>query len=124
MFEPKVLLPILEIGGIINDHTNAPMYEPIVEEAIGENPVVHEIPRRASQRVRRSTISNDYVTYLTEVEHDEGVLVDLATYMEAIGSENSQSWKHAREEEIKSVQIKKVWTLVEKVDSMRPIGCK
>lgn len=35
MFEPKVLLPILEIGDIINDHANAPMHKRIVEEAIG-----------------------------------------------------------------------------------------
>ena len=124
MLEPEVLPPIPEIGGIINDHANEPMHEPVIEEVAGESPVINEIPRRASQRVRRSVISNDYVTYLTEVEHDEGMLVDPATYMEAMNSENFQSWKHAMEEEIKSMQINQVWSLVEKTNSIRPIGCK
>ncbi|KAM2872438.1 hypothetical protein FF1_019953 [Malus domestica] len=100
------------------------MHEHVIEEAAGESPIINEIPRRVSQRVRRSAISKDYATYLTDVEHDEGMLVDPTTYMEARNGENFQSWKHAMEEEIKSMQINQVWLLVEKTNLMKPIGCK
>ncbi|RVX10368.1 Retrovirus-related Pol polyprotein from transposon TNT 1-94 [Vitis vinifera] len=55
--------------------------------------VVDGVPLRRSQRVRRSTISDDYMIYLQEYEYDGYNASDPITYQEAIHCPQFTSWK-------------------------------
>ncbi|KAM1386265.1 hypothetical protein ACFX1X_032945 [Malus domestica] len=125
VFETSFSQPSRENNVAEGHQINEPQQDgPIVEPNANELQIALEAPRRASQRIRRSAIPEDYITYFCEVEHDEGIMTDPATFMHAIKSENSLSWQRAMEEEIRSMHSNQVWTLIEKTESMIPIGCK
>jgi hypothetical protein len=69
-----------------------------------------EVAPRRSQRVKRSSILNDYNIYNIEIAHMEG---DPASYEEAMRSAHSSKWLEAMEDEMKSMSPNVVWDLVE-----------
>ena len=73
-----------------------------------------EEPLRRSQRVRKSAISGDYVTYNTEFLYNVEGLDDImwesdpTSFKEAIKSKYSSEWFNAMNDEIKSMSTNKV----------------
>ncbi|TQD69871.1 hypothetical protein C1H46_044597 [Malus baccata] len=76
--------------------------------------VPHEpiLPLRQSSRIRKPTMSNDYV-YLQESEFDFGDVDDPLTYSQAMNSPQQSLWHIAMKEELESMSKNKVWTLVD-----------
>uniref|UniRef100_A0A2N9I4J9 Integrase catalytic domain-containing protein n=1 Tax=Fagus sylvatica TaxID=28930 RepID=A0A2N9I4J9_FAGSY len=81
-------------------------------------------PVRRSQRVRRPTLSNDYVVYLGECDFDIGKVVDPISFDQAIDGPQSSKWVEAMEDEMLSMKHNDVWELVELPNGFKPIGCK
>jgi hypothetical protein len=79
-----------------------------------------EAPRR-SQKVRRSTILNDYEIYNTEEFHMEG---DPTSYEEAMRSAHSSKWLEAMKDEMKCMSSNGVWELEEIPKGVKTVGCK
>jgi hypothetical protein len=46
------------------------------------------------------------------------------TYTEAMMKPDSEKWLGALESELQSMQDNQVWNLVDRIDGVRPIGCK
>ena len=80
---PVASAPI--VGPMVDQHPVAIQDEPI-EQVAQETPdvVVEDAPLKRLERVRRSTISDDYIIYLQEHEYDIGDTSDPTTYKEAI----------------------------------------
>ena len=78
---------------------------------------------RQSSRIRKPTISNDYV-YLQESEFDSGDINDPLSYSQAMSSPQAALWKKAMEEELESMSKNNVWTLVELGSNTKLIGSK
>ena len=53
------------------------------------------------------------------IENDEPL-----TYMEAIMSRNSDKWLVAMQSKMDSMYTNKVWTLLDALEGVNPIGCK
>jgi hypothetical protein len=64
-----------------------------------------EAPRR-SQRVIKSAIPADYEVYNTKEFQMED---DPASFEEAMSSDRSSKWLEAMEDEMKSMNVNKVW---------------
>ena len=79
---------------------------------------------RRSQRVRRPTLSNDYVVYLGECDFDIGKVVDPISFDQAVDGPQSSKWVEAMEDEMLSMKHNDVWELVELPNGFKPIGCK
>ena len=101
-----------------------PDNEPIEKVYLKAPDVVMDIPLRSSKRACRPLISDDYIVYLQEHEYDVGDVSDLATYKEAIVSPQSNFWIDEMKDEMTSISHNKVWSLVDLLDSYRPIRCK
>ena len=86
--------------------------------------VAMDILLRRSKRARRPAISYDYFFYLQEHEYDVGDVLDLTTYKEVIVSPQSNFWIYVMKNEMTSLSLNKVWSLVDFPDGCRPIGCK
>uniref|UniRef100_A0A6N2L229 Retrovirus-related Pol polyprotein from transposon TNT 1-94 n=1 Tax=Salix viminalis TaxID=40686 RepID=A0A6N2L229_SALVM len=86
--------------------------------------IVPQVPLRRSIRERRSAITDDYVVYDVESECDLSLDEELKTFRKAMESENSEKWSNAAEEEISSMNVNKVWDLVELPDGFKTVGCK
>jgi hypothetical protein len=100
--------------------------EPITnhEEEQQEPPVQdvsHNEPPRRSQRVRRSTISNDYEVSVSEEIQMER---DLASFEESMRSAHSSKWLDAMKDEMRSMSVNKVWDLEEIPKRDKTVGCK
>lgn len=65
--------------------------------------------------------TEDFESYLC---YDEGILDVPLTYNDAITSANSDKWKVSISEELRAHSENKTWTLVEKPESAKVIGCK
>ena len=59
--------------------------------------------------------------YLMESEEHDN---DPCTYQEAMNDKDIESWKWAMESEMDSMYSHQVWTLVDKPEGIKPIGCK
>ena len=81
-------------------------------------------PVRRSQWAKRSAIPDYYETYLSEDVYDIGNISDLATFRQAVSSENSTKWIEAIEDELRSMSTNEVWDLVEIPDGVKQVGCK
>ena len=90
-------------------------WQPHVEQASSS-----EAPRR-SQRVRRSTIPDDYEVYECEEFQMEG---DLTSFEEAMRSAHSSKWLEAMEDEMKSIKTNRVWKLEIISKGAKTVGCK
>ena len=67
-----------------------------------------DIPFRRSTRSCRTSISHDYIVYLSEHEYDVGDVSDMTTYKEAIVSTQSNFWIDALKDEMTSMSQNKV----------------
>lgn len=123
---------ISEPIGVINiqleEHSfadNPPQPQPVLDQHVLANvePII-EVPRRQSQRTRRSAISSDFVVYLQEAEYNIGDEDDPLNFQQAINSENADLWRKAMKEELDSMYKNQVWTLVHKSEASKPVGCK
>jgi hypothetical protein len=83
--------------------------------------VPHNEPPRRSQRARRSAISDDYETYVSEEIQIEG---DPTSFEEAMRSAYSSKWLDVMEDEMRSMSINKVWDLEEIPKGAKTVGCK
>ncbi|KAJ1256081.1 hypothetical protein BS78_K088500 [Paspalum vaginatum] len=92
---------------------NPPPEQPQMEE--------QDVPLRRSQRVRRTTISDDYEVYVSEDIALEG---DPTTYEEAMRSSDSSKWLAAMEDEMRSMDTNKVWDLEKIPKGAKKVGCK
>jgi uncharacterized protein YqgQ len=79
-------------------------------DANGEPPTSQEqVPIRKSTRLRKTTISDDYVVYLEEHEFDIGMMEeDPENIHQVLKCQNSDKWIEAMNEEIKSMYDNKV----------------
>ncbi|KAJ9567681.1 LOW QUALITY PROTEIN: hypothetical protein OSB04_003647 [Centaurea solstitialis] len=108
------------------DQVHEPILENVpehVEEQLPE-PIHNTEPLRRSMRERRSAISDDYHVYLTEIEFDLGEDDDPTSFKEAMGSPNKDKWLKAMEDELTSMSNNEVWDLIDKSNSIKPIGNK
>ena len=114
------VVPIVaECNDNIEQHLNeeTPLEETNIKGSDTQEP--QGIILRRSQRERRSTISDDYVIYLHELDFDLGINKDPVSFLQAIESVESDKWINAMKNELKSMEQNNVWDLVE-----LPIGCK
>ena len=102
----------------------------IVEQPI-EQQVDQQIPQendeatlRRSIRVRKSSIPNDYIVYLQELDYNIRVENDPEMFSHAMSSKESNSWYNSMKEEMNSMESNRVWDLVELPDGIKAIGCK
>ena len=102
----------------------------IVEQPI-EQQVDQQIPQendeatlRRSIRVRKSSIPNDYIVYLQELDYNIGAENDPETFSQAMSSKESNSWYNVMKEKMNSMASNQVWDLVELPDGIKAIGCK
>ena len=56
-----------------------------------------------SSRIRRSTISDDYVVYLQECDYDIGMKDDPVSFKDTINSDDSKFWLDAMKDEMESI---------------------
>ena len=91
----------------------------IVEHPI-EQQVDQQIPQendeatlRRSTRVRKSSIPNDYIVYLQELDYNIGAENDPETFSQAMSSKESNSWYNAMKEKMNSMASNWVWDLIE-----------
>jgi len=96
---------------------------PVVDEQVHDD-VVEEISLRRSQRVRRSSISDDYLVYLQEHEYDLNNVDDPTTFEEAISNSHGDDWLNAMPDELASMAHNDVWDLVDLPLGCKPVGCK
>ena len=126
--------PFPEVPHIANiDHVDQVANEEIpeiVEQPI-EQQVDQQIPQendeatlRRSTIVRKSSIPNDYIVYLQELDYNIGAENDPETFSQAMSSKESNSWYNAMKEEMNSMASNRVWDLVELPDGIKAIGCK
>ncbi|RVW35626.1 Copia protein [Vitis vinifera] len=82
---PTSHVPNMDVPIVQQPATNQGEHGDQVEFGIPVNDIVVDgVPLRRSQRVRKSTISNDYMIYLQEHEYDGYDASDPITYQEAI----------------------------------------
>uniref|UniRef100_A0A2N9EWE6 Reverse transcriptase Ty1/copia-type domain-containing protein n=1 Tax=Fagus sylvatica TaxID=28930 RepID=A0A2N9EWE6_FAGSY len=69
---------------------------------------------------------NDKPMIVTSENNEEqmGSDNDPFTYQEAMNDKDVEHWKKTMESEMDSMYINQVWTLVDKPESIKPIGCK
>jgi hypothetical protein len=85
---------------------------------------IEVVPLRRSTRQRKPTITNEFVAYLSEDAFDIGDIADPKGYQEAVTCPQSEKWRRAMNEEMKSMSVNDVWELVELPKNCRAIGCK
>jgi hypothetical protein len=105
--------------------------EPVFQEPISnheeeqQEPPVQDVPHneppRRSQRARRSAIPDDYEVYVSEEIQMEG---DPTSFEEAMRSAHSSKWLDAIEDEMRSMNVNKVWDLEEIPKEAKTVGCK
>jgi len=85
---------------------------------------LQEIPLRRSQRIRKSTISSDYETYLQESDLDIGINKDLVSFLQAIESTESEKLIDAMKKELKSMYENHIWDIVKLPEGSERVRCK
>ena len=132
--EQRIDLPLLSMvkgvelshNHVSHDEMKSPLNQPPNEETIiTEN--THQGNSgtlRQSQRLYRSTISNDYIMYLQEHKFDIRIKEDPITFLQAIESKDNIQWINAMKDELESMHKNEIWDLVELLEWSKPIGCK
>ncbi|KAL1214071.1 Retrovirus-related Pol polyprotein from transposon TNT 1-94 [Cardamine amara subsp. amara] len=128
---PEVIVPpivTIQPNVTIEEHNEdtIPLGQETTNEpvTIQEMDIVPQQPLRRSSRERRSAINDDYVVYSIENECDMSLDKDPLTFKKAMKSDNSDKWLIASEEEMSSMDVNKVWDLVELPDGFKTVGCK
>jgi hypothetical protein len=102
-----------------------PIETDVTNEGKQQHPQTEDVPNmealRRSQRIRTSTIPNDYEVYNTEEFQMEG---DPTLFEEVMRSDNSSKWLEAMEDEINSMSTNKVWDLEPIPKGAKTVGCK
>jgi hypothetical protein len=78
---------------------------------------------RCSIRIIRPPVRLILLNEIYQMESD-GSDNDPFTYQEAMNDKDVEHWKKTMESEMDSMYINQVWTLVDKPESIKPIGCK
>jgi len=125
---PSIYLPADNVIPVVRDENEfvpdlVDATTPVVDEQVHDD-VVEEISLRRSQRVRRSSISDDYLVYLQEHEYDLNNVDDPTTFEEAISSSHGDDWLNAMHDELASMAHNDVWDLVDLPLGCKPVGCK
>ena len=85
-------------------------------------PVIAQEPRR-SKRIIRPPVKLSLLNEIYQMESDS-TDDDPVTYKEAINDKDAGQWQKAMESEMDSMYSNKVWTLVDKPEGIKPVGCK
>ncbi|KAL4591583.1 hypothetical protein LXL04_004552 [Taraxacum kok-saghyz] len=104
------------------EENEIPQDEP-AQEVVNEMQEIQQHVRR-SQRSRRPTNFDDYITYLNEADLDIGKENDPITYSDAMTYDQSSKWNEAMIDELNSMEKNDVWELVELPNGCKPVGCK
>ena len=87
--------------------------QPFHEEQIHKEPPaqnsLEQVNVRKSLRIRKSTISSNYLAYLRESDFDVGPKDDPSSFLQAMSGSNSTLWLKAMQEEMKSMTMNIVW---------------
>jgi hypothetical protein len=97
--------------------------DPIEEVQDVVPPDVEALAPHRSIRARRATEKSTLLT----TEQRDILLLDNdepMTYTEATMGPDSEKWLGAMESKIESMHDNQVWSLVDPIDGVRPIGCK
>jgi hypothetical protein len=130
MWDTIVPTPIVSSSVVtVNDDEEPVSQDPIETDATDEEeqqqPRTEDVPNveapRRSQRIRRSTIPDDYEVYNTKEFQMED---DLTSFKEAMRSDNSSKWLETMEDEIKSMSTNKFWDLEPIPKGAKTVGCK
>ena len=98
------------------------LVDQVVREDIEQHP--SDTTLRRSTKVKRSTISIDYMVYLQESDYNIGAKNDPETFAQAMSCKKSRLWYNAMMDEMDSMNSNDVWDLVELPNGKRPIQCK
>lgn len=112
-----VEIPMTLVESISNDISMEDAQQPKVVIEVPNN-----APLRRSKRARKSVISDDYVTYMSEDINESMLDDDLASFKKAIQSDHSSEWLDAMKDEMKSMSINDVWDLVEISKGAKTMG--
>ena len=95
------------------------------EESIPIEKVITPTTRRTS-RVSRPPERYDFLHDMQELYvHEESIHDDdPTTYEEALCDKDSSKWLEAMRTEMDSMYANQVWTLVDPLEGIVPIGCK
>ena len=85
-------------------------------------PVETQEPRR-SKRIIRPPVKFSLLNEIYQMD-SEGLEIDPCDYTEAVKDKDAKHWHVAMESEMDSMYSNKVWTLVDKPEGIKPIGCK
>ena len=126
---PIVSLPADVMLPVVHGHDQAPLESddivvPLVDEQEHDDVVEEEVLLRRSQRMRKPTISDDYIVYLQEHEFVFCDDNDPVTFQEVISSSHASEWLAAMQDELVSMSHNSVWDLVELPKGCKPVGCK
>ena len=100
------------------------MTDDLVDQVVREDTEQHpsNTTLRRSTRVKRSTISSDYMVY--QSDYNIGAENDSETFVQAMSCEKSRLWYNTMMDEMDSMNSNDVWDLVELPNGKRPIQCK
>ena len=85
-------------------------------------PVETQEPRH-SKRIVRPPVKFSLLNEIYQMD-SEGLEIDPCDYTEAVKDKDPKHWHVAMESEMDSMYSNKVWTLVDKPEGIKPIGCK
>ena len=96
--------PKTTVGNVIDQvvHQVPDMVEQLARQHDSHGNV--ELPLRRSTRVRRSTIPDDYIVYLQELDNDVGAENDLITFSHAMNCKESDLWFNAMKDKMNSME--------------------
>ena len=113
------------VDQVANEEILEIVEQPIEQRVDQQNPQENdEATLRISTRVRKSTIPNDYVVYLQELDYNIRAKNDPKTFSQAMSSKECKLWYNAMKEEMNSMISNRVWNLVELPNSVKSVGCK
>ena len=119
--QSNIMTPIVDIQQTENDNIEIPqmtddLVDQVIREDIKQNP--SETTLRRSTRVKRSTISSDYMVY--QFDYNIGAENDSETFVQAMSCEKSRLRYNAMMDEMDSMNSNDVWDLVELPNGKRP----
>ncbi|KAK3029650.1 hypothetical protein RJ639_037967 [Escallonia herrerae] len=76
------------------------------------------------RKKRRTTISDDYIVYLDEVDYNLGIGNDPTSFKEAIMRDHSNQWLEAMKDELEPMKINEVWDLDDLPEGVKAVGYK
>ena len=113
------------VDQVVNEEILEIVKQPIEQQVDQQIPQENdEAALNRSKRVRKSSIPNDYILYLQELDYNIGAENYPETFSQAKSSKESNLWYNAVKEEMKSMISNLVWNLVEFPNGVKSVGCK